>query len=191
MPLALPRGPRYTRRPPRTPGPSPGRGGTEGPLCAPPPPREDVTMPEPRSSWAGSAHPPVKAALIGRAAAGKAELVGVAPLGGRGSGRSRRPARPSTGPEGPGPAPPPARRARTRPRADEFRARPQGGGAHLLQALTDGSSSQSPGRRPALRAPATLLPSRPCHPSPPDLSLQFPSLRSLAGASSLHGAQSG
>ena len=40
-------------------------GGAVGPPRAPPPPRGDVTMPEPRSSWAGSAHPPVKAALIG------------------------------------------------------------------------------------------------------------------------------
>lgn len=134
MPFALPRGPRYTRRPPRPPGPGLGRGGTEGPLWAPPPPRGDVTMPEPRSSWAGSAHPPVKAALIGRAAAGKAEPVGVAPLGGRGSGRSRRPALPSTGPERPGPAPPPARRARTHPPRRRIQGPP-----------TEGRSAPAPG----------------------------------------------
>ena len=51
-------------------------GGAMGPPRAPPPPRGDVTMPEPPSSWAGWSHPPVKAALIGPAAAGKAGPVG-------------------------------------------------------------------------------------------------------------------
>lgn len=90
-------------------------------------PESGTDMPEPRSSWAGSAHPPVKAALIGRPQPGRRGQWGVAPLGGRGSGRSHRPAGSSTGPESPGPAPPPARRARPRPLA-------AGSGVRLLGA---------------------------------------------------------
>lgn len=72
-------------------------------------------MPEPQSSWAGSAHSPVRTALIGRASAGRA-----GPVGGRTpswpglrllSPRSGAPNRPGV----PGPAPPPARSARPRP----------------------------------------------------------------------------
>lgn len=94
-------------------------GGAVGPPRAPPPPRGDVTMPEPPSSWAGSAHPPVRAALIGRAAAGRA-----GPAGGRtpswpglrwlppASGAPNRPGvfgpgpAPRRGEPGPAPAPP-------------------------------------------------------------------------------------
>lgn len=39
-------------------------------------PESGTDMPEPPSSWAGWSHPPVKAALIGPAAAGKAGPVG-------------------------------------------------------------------------------------------------------------------
>lgn len=101
---------------------------------ASPPPRGDVTMPEPQSSWAGSAHSPVRTALIGRASAGRA-----GPVGGRTpswpglrllSPRSGAPNRPGV----PDPAPPPARRARPRPRVLGPGPAP-GGGARLLRPL--------------------------------------------------------
>lgn len=85
---------------------------------ASPPPRGDVTMPEPQSSWAGSAHSPVRTALIGRASAGRA-----GPVGGRTpSWPGLRLLSPRLRPRhgAPGPAP----RAQTRPWA-----RPRGGGA--------------------------------------------------------------
>lgn len=111
---------------------------------ASPPPRGDVTMPEPQSSWAGSAHSPVKTALIGRASAGRA-----GPVGGRtpswpglrllsprsGAPQPARCARPGSAPRHgePGPAP---LRARSWPRPPE-------GGARLLPPL--------PGRAPPPR----------------------------------------
>jgi hypothetical protein len=104
------------------------------PPRAPPPPRGDVTMPEPPSSWAGSAHPPVKAALIGRSAAGRA-----GPVGGRTPSwpglrllprRSGAPNRPGKGPAPrrgePGPAPVPS-----------VPGPAPGGGAPVLPPLTD------------------------------------------------------
>lgn len=163
-----------------------------GPPRAPPPPRGDVTMPEPPSSWAGSAHPPVKAALIGRAAAGKA-----GPVGGRTPWwpglRSRpRTCRPCTGPELP---------ARPRPRRGEpgpAPAPPGPGAAHGGRgAPAPGSDWQPeppkprcPGRLsarpgPAPRAPAALLRSCPFRRLPPDLG---PPLLRLSGSAGAFGA---
>lgn len=122
---------------------------------ASPPPRGDVTMPEPQSSWAGSAHSPVKTALIGRASAGRA-----GPVGGRtpswpglrllsprsGAPQPARCARPGSAPRHgePGPAP---LRARSWPRPPE-------GGALLLPPLPGrarrGAAHSGGARRPAL-----------------------------------------
>lgn len=116
-PLALPQGPGYPGGPPASPARARAAGGAVRQPRASPPPRGDVTMPEPQSSWAGSAHSPVKTALIGRASAVRA-----GPEGGRTpswpglrllSPRSGAPNRPGV----PGPAPPPARSARPRPLA--------------------------------------------------------------------------
>lgn len=134
-PLALPRDPGYPGGPPASRARARAAGGAVGQPRASPPPRGDVTMPEPQSSWAGSAHSPVKTALIGRASAGRAWPVGVAPLRGRGSGCFRRGAEPPTGPVCP---------ARLRPRHGEpgpAPARTQGpglapgGGARQLPPL--------------------------------------------------------
>lgn len=133
-PLALPQGPGYPGGPPASPARARAAGGAVGQPRASPPPRGDVTMPEPQSSWAGSAHSPVRTALIGRASAGRA-----GPVGGRTpswpglrllSPRSGAPNRPGV----PDPAPPPARRARPRPRAPGPGPAP-GGGARLLRPL--------------------------------------------------------
>lgn len=134
VPLALPQGPGYPGGPPASPARARAAGGAVGQPRASPPPRGDVTMPEPQSSWAGSAHSPVRTALIGRASAGRA-----GPVGGRTpswpglrllSPRSGAPNRPGV----PDPAPPPARRARPRPRAPGPGPAP-GGGARLLRPL--------------------------------------------------------
>lgn len=149
-------------------------GGAVGPPRAPPPPRGDVTMPEPPSSWAGSAHPPVKAALIGRAAAGKA-----GPMGGRTPWwpglRSRpRTSRPCTGPERPArprprrgePGPAPAPPGPGPPTRGGARGAPAPGSDWRLQPPKFGcSGGQSARPGPAPRAPATLLPSCPSRPA--------------------------
>lgn len=75
-PLALPQGPGCPGGPPASPARARAAGGAVRQPRASPPPRGDVTMPEPQSSWAGSAHSPVKTALIGRASAGRAGPVG-------------------------------------------------------------------------------------------------------------------
>ncbi|XP_006900331.1 PREDICTED: protein FAM186B [Elephantulus edwardii] len=92
-------------------------------------------MPEPPSSWAGSAHPPVKAILIGRAVGWKAGPVEVCTPSWLGLLRwlpppSRALNRP--GAPGPGPAPPGAE-SKAPPPDHDIRARPSRGGARPLQ----------------------------------------------------------
>lgn len=149
-PLALPQGPGYPGGPPASPARARAAGGAVGQPRASPPPRGDVTMPEPQSSWAGSAHSPVKTTLIGRASVGRA-----GPVGGRTpswpglrllSPRSGAPNRPGV----PGPAPPPARRARPRPRAHASPGPAPGGGARQLPPLI--------GRAPTAQSCAELNP---------------------------------
>lgn len=132
---------------------------------ASPPPRGDVTMPEPQSSWAGSAHSPVKTALIGRASAGRA-----GPVGGRtpswpglrllsprsGAPQPARCARPGSAPRHgePGPAPP-ARKVLAPPPGGRGAPAPAPAGPRAPR----GCTQRRRARRPAL--PLCRPPARP------------------------------